>query len=39
MATELLQDWAEAIADMWLVAPVDQIRRMEAQRAGQVTGV
>ena len=39
VATGLLQDWAAAIDDMWLVAPVDQIRRMEAQRASQVTGV
>ena len=39
VATGLLQDWVAAIDDMWLVAPVDQIRRMEAQRASQVTGV
>ena len=39
VATALLQDWIAAIDDMWLVAPVDQIRRMEAQRASQVTGV
>ena len=39
VATGLLQNWLAAIDDMWLVAPVDQIRRMEAQRASQVTGV
>ena len=39
VAIGLLQNWLAAIDDMWLVAPVDQIRRMEAQRASQVTGV
>ena len=34
----LLADWDATVADMWLVAPVDQIRRMEALRASQVAG-
>jgi glutamate synthase (ferredoxin) len=36
-AAELLQNWSATIDDMWVVAPVDRIRRMEAQRAGRVS--
>ncbi|MGI9032813.1 MAG: glutamate synthase large subunit [Acidimicrobiales bacterium] len=35
-AAELLAEWATAVAHMWIVAPVDQVRRMEASRAGRV---
>jgi glutamate synthase (ferredoxin) len=35
-AGELLQNWSATIEDTWVVAPVDRIRRMEAQRAGRV---
>jgi glutamate synthase domain-containing protein 2/glutamate synthase domain-containing protein 1/glutamate synthase domain-containing protein 3 len=35
-ARELLADWDGTVADMWLVAPVDLIRRLELQRASQV---
>jgi glutamate synthase domain-containing protein 2/glutamate synthase domain-containing protein 3 len=35
-AAALLDSWDATVADMWLVAPVDRIRRMEAQRAGRV---
>ncbi len=35
-ATALLADWDATVADMWLVAPVDQIKRLEQQRASQV---
>jgi len=35
-AAALLADWAGTEAHVWLVAPVDRVRRMEAQRAGQV---
>ncbi|MCA1843283.1 MAG: glutamate synthase subunit alpha, partial [Actinobacteria bacterium] len=34
---ELLENWAATVEDMWVVAPVDRIRRMEAQRAGRVS--
>ena len=36
-AAELLKDWDTAADNVWFVAPVDEIRRLEAQRAGQVT--
>jgi len=32
----LLEDWANTAAHCWLVAPVDHIRRMEAQQATRV---
>jgi glutamate synthase (NADPH/NADH) large chain len=34
----LLEDWDATVSHIWLVAPVDQIRRMEALRASQVAG-
>jgi glutamate synthase domain-containing protein 3 len=36
-AAELLKDWQLTVDQMWVVAPVDRIRRMEAQRAGRVS--
>ncbi len=38
LGARLLADWDATVADVWLVAPVDQIRRMEALRASQVAG-
>jgi glutamate synthase (ferredoxin) len=35
---KLLEDWDATVSHIWLVAPVDQIRRMEALRASQVAG-
>ena len=35
-ATRLLDDWLSTVAHSWLVAPVDHIRRMEAQQATRV---
>ncbi|MGI9023593.1 MAG: glutamate synthase subunit alpha, partial [Acidimicrobiales bacterium] len=35
-AAALLDDWAGTEADVWLVAPIDLVRRMEAQRASRV---
>jgi glutamate synthase (ferredoxin) len=35
-AGDLLADWPTTEAHVWLVAPIDRVRRMEAQRAGQV---
>ena len=35
-ATALLADWDTTVSDMWLVAPVDLIKRLEQQRASQV---
>ena len=35
-AAGLLVDWDAAEDAMWLVAPVDLVRRMEAQRASRV---
>jgi glutamate synthase domain-containing protein 3 len=35
-AAALLADWDATVADMWLVAPVDLIKRLEQQRASQV---
>jgi glutamate synthase domain-containing protein 2/glutamate synthase domain-containing protein 1/glutamate synthase domain-containing protein 3 len=35
-AARLLDDWIATVANVWLVAPVDQIRRMEAQQASRV---
>jgi glutamate synthase domain-containing protein 3 len=35
-AGRLLDDWISTIAHSWLVAPVDHIRRMEAQQATRV---
>lgn len=35
-AQALLADWDATVADMWLVAPVDLIKRLEQQRASQV---
>jgi glutamate synthase (ferredoxin) len=35
-AAELLAAWATTVSHMWIVAPVDRVRRMEASRAGQV---
>ncbi|MDQ6946827.1 MAG: glutamate synthase large subunit, partial [Actinomycetota bacterium] len=35
-AAALLADWADTETHVWLVAPIDRVRRMEAQRAGQV---
>ncbi len=35
-AAELLGDWDATEAAVWLVAPVDLVRRMEAQRASRV---
>jgi glutamate synthase domain-containing protein 3 len=36
-AAELLKDWARTLAHMWLVAPTDQIRRIQAEQAGRVS--
>ncbi|MBV8295828.1 MAG: glutamate synthase subunit alpha, partial [Acidimicrobiia bacterium] len=36
-AAELLRDWASTVHHMWLVAPIDQIRRLQAQQAGRVS--
>ena len=35
-AARLLDDWIATVANVWLVAPVDQIRRMESQQASRV---
>ena len=35
-AAELLADWATAAAHLWVVAPVDRVRRIEVQQAGRV---
>jgi glutamate synthase domain-containing protein 3 len=35
-AARLLDDWLNTVAHVWLVAPVDHIRRMEAQQAQRV---
>ena len=35
-AGELLRDWEGTVEHTWVVAPIDRIRRMEAQRAGRV---
>jgi glutamate synthase domain-containing protein 3 len=35
-AARLLEDWLNTVAHTWLVAPVDHIRRMEAQQATRV---
>jgi glutamate synthase domain-containing protein 2/glutamate synthase domain-containing protein 1/glutamate synthase domain-containing protein 3 len=35
-AARLLDDWISTVAHSWLVAPVDHIRRMEAQQAAVV---
>src|SRR2546430_17462748 len=36
-AAELLKDWANTVNHMWLVAPIDQIRRLQAEQAGRVS--
>ncbi|MBV9411694.1 MAG: glutamate synthase large subunit, partial [Acidimicrobiia bacterium] len=36
-AAELLKDWASTVNHMWLVAPTDQIRRIQAEQAGRVS--
>jgi len=36
-AAELLKDWASTVTHMWLVAPIDQIRRIQAEQAGRVS--
>jgi glutamate synthase domain-containing protein 2/glutamate synthase domain-containing protein 1/glutamate synthase domain-containing protein 3 len=36
LAARLLDDWLSTVAHSWLVAPVDHIRRMEAQQAQRV---
>ncbi|HEX2046656.1 MAG TPA: glutamate synthase large subunit, partial [Acidimicrobiales bacterium] len=36
LAARLLDDWVSTVAHTWLVAPVDHIRRMEAQQAQRV---
>ncbi|HEX2119392.1 MAG TPA: glutamate synthase large subunit [Acidimicrobiales bacterium] len=36
LAARLLDDWLNTVAHTWLVAPVDHIRRMEAQQAQRV---
>jgi glutamate synthase domain-containing protein 3 len=35
-AAELLKDWQGTLTHVWVVAPIDRVRRMEAQRAGRV---
>jgi len=35
-AAELLSDWAATVAHVWVVAPVDRVRRMEVQLASRV---
>ena len=35
-ATELLADWTNTAAHLWLVAPTDRVHRIEAQQAGRV---
>jgi glutamate synthase (ferredoxin) len=36
-AADLLRDWQATVEQTWVVAPVDRIQRMEAQRAGRVS--
>jgi glutamate synthase (ferredoxin) len=36
-AAELLKDWASTVNHMWVVAPTDQIRRIQAEQAGRVS--
>jgi glutamate synthase domain-containing protein 2/glutamate synthase domain-containing protein 1/glutamate synthase domain-containing protein 3 len=36
-AAELLKDWVSTVNHMWLVAPTDQIRRIQAEQAGRVS--
>jgi glutamate synthase domain-containing protein 2/glutamate synthase domain-containing protein 1/glutamate synthase domain-containing protein 3 len=36
-AAELLKDWARTVNHMWIVAPTDQIRRLQAEQAGRVS--
>jgi glutamate synthase domain-containing protein 2/glutamate synthase domain-containing protein 3 len=36
-AGELLKDWSGTLAHVWVVAPIDRVRRMETQRAGRVS--
>ncbi|MGH9280286.1 MAG: glutamate synthase-related protein, partial [Acidimicrobiales bacterium] len=36
-SADLLRDWQATVEHMWVVAPTDHIRRMEAQREGQVS--
>jgi glutamate synthase (ferredoxin) len=36
VAARLLAEWDVTVGHLWLVAPVDHIRRMEAQQASQV---
>ena len=36
-AVALLEDWSATATAMWLVAPIDQMRRIEAQQAARVT--
>ena len=35
-AAELLADWVSAAGHLWLVAPVDRVRRIEVQQAGRL---
>jgi len=35
-ASELVSDWSRTAHQVWHVAPVDQVRRIEAQQAGRV---
>src|SRR3954447_24013802 len=36
-AADLLKDWASTVNHMWVVAPTDQIRRLQAEQAGRVS--
>jgi glutamate synthase (ferredoxin) len=36
-AAELLKDWPRTVTHMWLVAPVDQVRRIQAEQATRVS--
>ncbi len=36
-AAALLENWSVTAAAMWLVVPIDQMRRIEAQQAARVT--
>jgi glutamate synthase (ferredoxin) len=35
-AAELLKDWDATVDHLWVVAPIDRVRRTEAHRAGRV---
>src|SRR5207248_1654246 len=36
-ARQLLDDWANTVEHVWVVAPLDRVRRIEAEQAGKVS--